>query len=86
MPIYDYLCKKCGEKTDIWAKISQTVYCPDCGQEMTRLLGASQIQPDIEPRWEENIAHPEQAPHGSYVTSRQHRDQLCKEYGIHITK
>jgi putative FmdB family regulatory protein len=86
MPIYDYDCPTCGLKENVWAEVYEEVFCKDCGLIMKRLISACNIQPDIEPRWEENIAHPEKSPHGSYITSRQHRDKLCKEYGIHITK
>jgi putative FmdB family regulatory protein len=87
MPIYDYSCKNCGISENVWAKIAEEIIpCPHCGEPAWRLISAPNIQCDLEPRWEENIAHPDKAPHGSYVTSRQHRDKLCKEYGLHITK
>ena len=85
MPLYDMECPQHGLKENIWAKIDEKVYC-ECGLLMTRLISACQILPDIEPRWEDNIAHPEKAPNGSYITSRQHRDRLCKEYGLGIIK
>ena len=85
MPIYDYECKNCGIIENIWAKISEEIVpCPHCGEPAWRIISASNIQCDIEPRWEENIAHPKHAPHGHYVTSRQHRDELLKKYNLDI--
>lgn len=85
MAIYDYECEKCGIKENVWAKVNEQVFC-ECGLEMTRLISSPNIQPDIEPRWEPHIAHPDHAPHGTYITSRQHRDRVCKEWGLGILK
>lgn len=89
MPIYDYMCKNCGETQDIWAKIAEEIVpCPHCGEPAWRLISASNIQCDISimGRFEENIAHPDKAPQGSWIESRQHRDRLLKEYGLGIIK
>jgi putative FmdB family regulatory protein len=87
MPIYDYECKICGITENIWAKINEEIInCPHCGEPAWRIISVCNINPDLKPRWEDNIAHPEKAPHGSWIKSRQHRDKLCKEYGLNITK
>jgi putative FmdB family regulatory protein len=87
MPIYDYECRNCGIIENIWAKMDEEIIpCKHCGEPAWRIISACQIMPDIKPRWEENIAHNEKAPHGSYIESRQHRDRLCKEFGINIIK
>lgn len=82
MPLYDYRCPKCGELTDIWAKIDEKIKgCPQCGEDMARLLSPTRIQCDLRPYWDENLAD-RANPHGQYVESRQHRRQLMKEQGL----
>lgn len=83
MPLYDVLCKNCGELTDIWAKIAEMhVSCPQCGAKTTRLISPTRIICDLEPYFDENLAHPQKSPHGSYVTSRQDRKRKMKELGL----
>ncbi len=83
MPIYDYNCQKCGDFTDIWAKIDEMqLDCPKCGGKMNRLISASNIICDLEPYWDENLAHSRKAPNGSYVQSRQDRKRKMKEFGL----
>ncbi len=38
MPIYEYICVECGEKTEIWATISEkekglNIVCQKCGSK-----------------------------------------------------
>ena len=51
MPIYDYRCSVCGEKTEILHGHSQTIEqaCPEgcpkgCGQTLTRMVSAPKIR------------------------------------------
>ncbi len=46
MPLYEYECKKCGERIEIIQKISDPPYehCPKCGGEMRKLFSAPAIQ------------------------------------------
>lgn len=87
MPIYDYICPQCGLRENVWAKIEEQVHC-QCGLLMTRVLSAVRLNLDIPTmgQFEPNIAHPDKAPHGTMIESKQQRDRLCREYGIHITK
>lgn len=41
MPTYEYECKKCGKRFEIFQKISEDPIkeCPDCGGEVKRLIG-----------------------------------------------
>jgi putative FmdB family regulatory protein len=44
MPIYEYECRACGEKTEVIQKISDPALtdCPSCGaSEMTKLVSAA---------------------------------------------
>ncbi len=47
MPIYDYVCRKCGARFDILHKtreIEEDVVCPACGsKEHRRLMSVSAI-------------------------------------------
>lgn len=46
MPLYEYQCTSCGERTEIIQKLSDPPYqhCPKCGGEMKKLLSAPAIQ------------------------------------------
>ncbi len=44
MPIYEYECRACGERTEVIQKISDPALtdCPSCGaSEMTKLVSAA---------------------------------------------
>ncbi|HUJ14130.1 MAG TPA: FmdB family zinc ribbon protein [Thermoanaerobaculia bacterium] len=46
MPLYEYQCTKCGERTEIIQKMSDPPYehCPKCGGDMRKLLSSPAIQ------------------------------------------
>ena len=46
MPLYEYLCGQCGERTEVLEKVSAptTHECPKCAGEMKRLHSAPAIQ------------------------------------------
>ena len=46
MPLYDYLCKKCGHRFERIQKFSdpEIKECPQCGGEVERLLSAPAVQ------------------------------------------
>ena len=46
MPLYEYQCTKCGERTEIIQKMSDPPYshCPKCGGDMKKLLSSPAIQ------------------------------------------
>jgi len=46
MPLYEYQCMQCNERTEILQNISDPPYthCPKCGGEMKKLLSAPAIQ------------------------------------------
>ncbi len=46
MPLYEYACKKCGERIEIIQKLSDPPYthCPKCGGEMRKLISSPAIQ------------------------------------------
>ena len=46
MPLYDYLCKKCGHRFERIQKFSdpEVKECPQCGGEVERLLSAPAVQ------------------------------------------
>ena len=46
MPLYDYLCKKCGHRFEKIQKFSdpEIKECPQCGGEVERLLSAPAVQ------------------------------------------
>lgn len=43
MPTYEYYCPKCDKKFEVFQKISEPPLskCPDCGQEVKRLVSAT---------------------------------------------
>lgn len=89
MPIYDYECKDCGIIPDVWAQMAEEIInCPHCGEPAWRLMSAPNLNLDIPimGQFEPNIAHPDKAPHGTWIESKQHRDKICQEYGITINK
>jgi putative FmdB family regulatory protein len=46
MPLYEYQCSACKERTEILQRVSDPAYthCPKCGGEMKKLLSAPAIQ------------------------------------------
>lgn len=46
MPLYEYLCESCGERTEILQRFNDLpeVDCPKCGARMRRLPSAPSIQ------------------------------------------
>ena len=46
MPLYEYQCNVCGEKTEVIQKISDPPqsHCAKCGGEMKKLMSAPAIQ------------------------------------------
>lgn len=46
MPIYEYHCKQCDEKTEIIQSISDPpfTHCPKCGGEIRKLISSPAIQ------------------------------------------
>jgi putative FmdB family regulatory protein len=46
MPLYEYQCTQCGERTEILQKISDPPYshCPKCGGEVRKLASSPAIQ------------------------------------------
>lgn len=79
MPVYDYICDRCGIQRDIWAKIKDVAaVCPSCNGAMRRLFSPSrQVIPDLTPYLDENISA---TP--TYVKSKRHRRDLMKRNGL----
>jgi putative FmdB family regulatory protein len=46
MPLYEYQCTGCGERTEILQRVSDPPYthCPKCGAEVKKLISSSAIQ------------------------------------------
>ena len=46
MPLYEYQCQSCGEKTEVIQKFSDPLLkeCKSCGGELEKLLSAPAIQ------------------------------------------
>jgi len=46
MPLYEYLCSQCGERSEILQKLSDPPYthCPKCGGEIRKLISSPAIQ------------------------------------------
>ena len=83
MPIYDYLCPRCGEVSDVWAHMNEERKVHDeCGSTMKRLISRSNVNPDY-PAWmDDNLCGQDGAP--VLVKGRRHQKQLLKERGLEI--
>ena len=46
MPLYEYQCTKCGERSEILQRVSDPPYthCPKCGGEVKKLISSPAIQ------------------------------------------
>jgi len=46
MPIYEYQCERCGERTEALQKVSDPplTSCPSCGGPLRKLLSAPAVQ------------------------------------------
>lgn len=50
MPFFDYKCKECGYKVEIYFKVEGQVYkCPYCDIPMTKLMPSPAVRGDYEP-------------------------------------
>lgn len=50
MPFFDYKCKECGYKVEIYFKVEGQVYkCPYCDIPMTKLMPSPIVRGDYEP-------------------------------------
>ncbi|MGB9608022.1 MAG: FmdB family zinc ribbon protein [bacterium] len=43
MPIYEFICKKCGHKFSTLCKVGEEVPCPECGGETQKLFSTFAI-------------------------------------------
>lgn len=77
MPLYAYLCDSCNEMRDELRKVddrNKPVIC-DCGAKMKILIGGHNVQPDIQPYYDDNLEAP--------IKSRKHREQMMREKGVY---
>ncbi len=46
MPLYEYQCTQCGERSEILQRVSDPPYthCPKCGGEVKKLISSPAIQ------------------------------------------
>ena len=46
MPLYEYQCTKCGERTEILQQLSDppSTHCPKCGGAVKKLISSPAIQ------------------------------------------
>lgn len=46
MPIYEYQCLKCGERSEVMQRVSDAplTTCPECGGELKKLISAPAFQ------------------------------------------
>jgi len=46
MPIYEYVCEKCGEKTEVIQRVGEAPLrvCPHCGGRLKKAISAPAIQ------------------------------------------
>jgi len=84
MPRYDWRCMDCGKEAEHWARMDDRELICSCGGLMTRLFSPPRaVICDYEPYFDENLTPPGSTQAGTWVTSRQHRKQLMKEYGLY---
>lgn len=82
MALYDYECPKCGEVSDVWAKMEDTTLKHSCGHFMRRLISRFNINPDYEPWRDDNLCGQDGVP--VWVKSRRHHKQLLRERGLEV--
>ena len=78
MPLYDAVCRKCGEKENIWAKMDETLVC-ECGREMTRLISLFNVRPDMQPYVDTDMDFK-----GVQIKSRRHHKEMMKKHGVDL--
>lgn len=72
MPLYDYICRECGEVREVFAH--HTDAPPECHGPMTRMLSAPSLSPDIA-NWDAYVS----PASGKLITSKaQRREDMAR--------
>lgn len=80
MPLYCYSCPKCGEVDNVWAHHTEDRKVhEECGSTMSRLISLANIQPDMAPYVDHDMAA-KPVP----IKSRRHHRQMMKEHGVSL--
>ena len=78
MPLYDFQCDQCMRRLERLAGIHEMTKICECGEVMRRLITTRfYAQSDWEPYLDEHIGDKPM-----WVTSRRHRRQLMKRFGV----
>jgi hypothetical protein len=75
MPIYSYICARCGFSCDEFNKVDHRhVGPPHCGEQMKLDVTGPAVHTDLEPYFDDNLS--------TYVKSRQHRKSVMRDQGV----
>ena len=90
MPVYEFRCNSCHQKTSFLVKSigeSLSPVCPGCGsRELTRLFSSFAYHKSLSTIWEES-GEPDKAGHDYYEDPRnigRWTEKKCKEMGIEV--
>lgn len=79
MPMYDFKCTRCECEQEVYASIEEKERICKCGSTMIRLITSRYYtQSDWEPYYDEHIGDKPM-----WVTSRRHRRELLKKFGLY---
>ena len=76
MPLYVYLCEKCGFSCDEFNTIERRHFGPQhCGEKMKLDVTGPAVHADLEPYFDDNLE--------TYIKSRQHHKQVMREKEVY---
>jgi putative FmdB family regulatory protein len=76
MPLYEYLCRDCKQVTEDYRSVEKRNDAPvcECGGQTEKIVSGYRVHPDMEPYYDDNLE--------TYITGRQHRQQVMREKGV----
>lgn len=87
MPIYEYQCHSEDCSRPVVTSYRHMQYrnaptvCTECGARAHRIIERANVNPDLQPYYDENLCAPS-STQGNWVQSRRHKRQLLKDYGL----
>jgi putative FmdB family regulatory protein len=76
--LYEYRCLSCSEITEAHRRVNERDDCPECdvcGSATKKIISGYRVHGDLAPYFDENLE--------TYISSKQHRQQVMREQGVY---